>query len=292
MVQKLTDQEISRLLLKEGVEATTKRVRTWRHRLGIPTLPRWERVEAPSIEGNLKSILVGSMLGDGRIARREQSSYYEERHSPSQKAYLLWKASQWGCWESDLNSADTVREGKTYTSWIFRTPAHPCLNYWRDLFYDSRRKGWKRLVPEIVDHVDSKALAIWYLDDGSVGWWPDITLGASPDSLKVAFAILEKFGISPRWEAKKGVTGVLHMEREEAAERFLSLVTPHIPSCMAYKASGFGFQGLHYQIRKKCSKDNLERLRGKGMSSSEIAVELDVGETTVRRWMKRWGLNG
>ena len=95
--RKLTDYEVSNVLNAEGHESSEKRVRTWRHQYGIPTLQRWERLpDPPPIEGPLRSLLIGSMLGDGRVVRRTNSSHYEERHCGAQQDYLEWKAGMWG----------------------------------------------------------------------------------------------------------------------------------------------------------------------------------------------------
>lgn len=49
--EKLTDDEVA---VRIGSDATAKRVRSWRKRLGIRTLQRWERHDVPPIEGRLK----------------------------------------------------------------------------------------------------------------------------------------------------------------------------------------------------------------------------------------------
>lgn len=63
--EKLTDDAIASLL-----GGTNHRVQSWRRRYGIEAVARWARHDVPPIEGRLKSLLVGSMLGDGRIVRR------------------------------------------------------------------------------------------------------------------------------------------------------------------------------------------------------------------------------
>lgn len=283
--QKLTEREINTLLLGEGYDSSMKRVRSWRLRYGIETVKRYDRHSLPPIEGDLKSILIGSMLGDGRIAYRTSASHYEERHSPEQLPYLEWKAGYWGEWSSGEMSVAYSRE---FPSHIFRTKAHPALNEYRDLFYAERERGWKIVKPEVVDKVDALSLAIWYLDDGCAGHWPIICFGAKGESRGNAYLIFEKFGLTPRWKKVKGDNGQFHF-RGEDAERFIDIVTPHIPDCMSYKLS-FGFQGPRNAIKKRLDKETLESLLSKGWSQRKMATYLDVGTSTVARYLDKFGL--
>jgi len=283
--QCLTEKQINELLISEGLDSSMKRIRSWRLRYEIETVAKHDRLGLPKIEGDLRSILIGSMLGDGRIAFRKNASHYEERHAPNQKEYLEWKQEKWGKWSS---GELTTAKSREFTSYIFRTHAHPMLNEYRDLFYEERDKGWKVVKYDVVDQVDELAFAMWYLDDGFSGHWPCITFGAKGESRANAYLIFEKFGLSPRWKLKKGETGEFHF-REEDAERFIEIVSPHVPDCMKYKLD-FGFQGRNNGIKKKMDKDLLLELRGKGWSKRRIAKYLDCGASTVGRWMVKFGV--
>ena len=293
LIEKLTDDEVA---VRIGKEATAKRVRSWRKRLGIRTLQRWERYDVPPIEGRLKSLLVGSMLGDGRLVHRTHATHYTERHEDNQKPYLEWKMAQWGSWvRMEPKHNDKTVKGKTYRSWRFNTVAHEALNEWQALFYENRDRGWKILVPEIVDHVDEFALAVWYLDDGCAAWWPDITFGATTESRKVAWAIFEKFGLKPRWQSLKSMdgreTGNFHMEREDTAERFLDLIGPHVPPCMAYKMEGFGYSsGRNNIIKGKLDPEILRELAAEGVPIRRMAKMFGVGGSTVDRHLRKHGI--
>jgi hypothetical protein len=291
-VEKLTDEEIADRL---GNGATPKRVRSWRKRFGIETIHRWMRHDVLPLEGRLRSLLVGSMLGDGRLVRRTHASYFTEGHSAAQRPYLDWKIRQWGAWvQSDPFMVEKKENGNLYTMWRFNTVAHDSLNDWQALFYEQQDKGWKRLLPAIVEHVDALSLAVWFLDDGYAGWWPDITFGADAKSREVAFSIFEKFGLRPRWELKKingtHETGMFHMEREDTAEKFLSLITPHVPSCMNYKMK-FGYDsGRNNIIKGNLTKDVLSDLATKGVPIRKMAEMLGVGGATIDRHLRKHGI--
>jgi hypothetical protein len=282
----LTDEQIAEVLCKEGYDATKKRVSRWREDYNIPTLQRYERFTPPAIEGELKSLLIGSMLGDGRIAFRGQASHYEERHSPEQLDYLKWKADKWGEWSAgDL----TIAYSREFASHIFRTKAHSDLNQYRDLFYTEREKGWKVVKNEVVDMVDPYALAIWYLDDGWAGHYPAITFGAKDGSRGNAYLIFEKFGLTPKWKLKKGETGEFHFEREEG-EKFIEIIEPYVPECMFYKMT-FAFRdGRNNKIASMMNKPLLEDMVNKGYTQEKMAKELDVGESTIGRWLRKYDL--
>jgi hypothetical protein len=227
------------------------------------------------------------MLGDGRLVRYVNATRYSERHCGEQKEYLEWKAGIWGPWAKEIKQ---VPDKRGYTQFRMETPSHAFLNPWQELFYASHDRGWKRLVPQIVDLVDDFALAIWYLDDGCVQWWPGIIFGADSASRAVAEAIFEKFGLHPRWELKVRTTGCFHMEREDTAFKFLEIIQPHVPACMACKLGPFGFQGPHFQIRQKMEESRLRDLVGQRTPVRQIALLLGVGETTVGRWLDKFGI--
>lgn len=281
---KLTDTAIATRI----PGATTRRVYSWRVHLGIQTLPKWSRNDVSPIQGKLRSLLVGSMLGDGRIVRQVNASYYSERHCEAQRAYLEWKAAIWGArWTGPTKA---IPDKRGFLQVGMTTCAHAMLNDWQALFYADLHKGWKRLVPQIVDAVDAFALAVWYLDDGSAAWWPEIAFGADAASRAVAWSIFDKFGLKPRWALKVRNTGAFIMEREDVAERFLELIRPHVPACMGYKLGPFGFQGPHHQVRIKLSADVLRQMSAEGVSLRAMAERLSVGTATIARWLVKHGI--
>ena len=199
---------------------------------------------------------------------------------------MKWKADIWGEWSSGELSVAYSRE---FASHIFRTKAHTDLNPYRDLFYVQREQGWKIVKNELVDMVDPYALAIWYLDDGSAGHYPLITFGAKGESRGNVYLIFEKFGLRPKWKVLKGETGQFHFEKEEG-EKFIEIIKPYVPVCMDYKMT-FAFKdGKNNVIAKKMTKEALEDMIGKGYTYEKMSKELEVGEGTIGRWLKKYDL--
>lgn len=284
-VEKLTDQAI---VDRIGQGATLKRVRSWRKRFGIETVSRAERNEVTSIEGRLRSLLVGSMLGDGRLGRLPNSTRFLENHSDAQREYIEWKAVQWGSWvKSGVKPVVWKKPEGTFKGWRFETVAHPSLNEWYPTFYDET--GPKRLDRKVVDLVDAFALSVWFMDDGSVGWWPRITFGMQPSSRDVALEILARFNLKPRWEIHNGKTGDFLFEGEDQAHLFISLVKPHMPECMKHKLH-FGFQGPHYQVRQALPESLLRELAAKGVPVKRMAKDLGQSHTTIDRYLRMYNI--
>lgn len=285
-IRKLTDQEIVDLL---GPVTSLKRVRSWRKRFGIETINRTDRHEVPLIEGHLQSLLVGSMLGDGRLDRLPNSTRYTENHADSQHDYAEWKRRQWGAWsKSELKPVSWVLKGKTFQGWRFETVAHTSLNEWHTLFYDT--VGPKRLCSAVIHLVNPIELAIWYMDDGCASWWPTIAFGMRDQSRAIAVAIFGKFGLRPRWVMHKGNSGEFIFEGEDQAHLFIALVKPHIPECMQHKLD-FRFQGPHYQVRKALPENLLREMASKGVPIRRMAQELGIPATTVDRHLKSHGIH-
>jgi hypothetical protein len=282
--QKLTDDMIASQLGE-----TVKRVRSWRRRFGIETILRATRNEVPPIEGRLRSVLIGSMLGDGRLSRTENASRYQENHADDQKDYLAWKVEEWGSWVStEMKPVVWKKPEGDFHGWRFHTVSHPSLNEWHALFYD--RVGPKRLSREVLPLVDELALAIWFMDDGSAGWWPCITFGMDVASQGMAMAIFDRFGFKPRWDLMKGNTGNFIFEGEDQAHRFIDIVSPHMPECMLHKLD-FKFQGDHYQIRQVLTEEVLRDMASRGVPIKRMAQELGQSPTTIDRHLKSYGIH-
>lgn len=280
---KLTDAEIA-----SRVGCPLKHIRRWRHRWGIETICRTERHEVPAIEGRLRSILIGSMLGDGRISKSTHVARYMENHADGQREYLEWKVNEWGSWvQLGLRPVVWAIQDEEYDGWRFETVSHATMLPWHELFYPV--PGPKRLQPQVVDLVDTLALAIWFMDDGSAAWWPLITFGMKPESHGVAQAIFRKFSLNPRWVLGQGSTGQFIFEGEDQAHLFISLVKPHMPEFMQYKLN-FGFQGPHYQVREKIPEASLRRMASQGVPIRRMAKLTGVSSTTIDRHLKKHGI--
>jgi len=113
-----------------------------------------------SLPDDLKSILIGKILGDGSL-RKKTNTLLEVNHSSKQKEYVMWLYSKFS---EFVKTPPKLRvNGKNRHSYRFTTQSVKALNEFYDLFYST--KGYKSLPKSLI--LDSLALAIWFMDDGS-----------------------------------------------------------------------------------------------------------------------------
>jgi len=118
----------------------------------------------PELTQEQHRLLIGSLLGDGGIAKSsEKCDIYFESHAPRQYLYLKKKQSILRPFSSDIYIDKAYGDLFCYR---FITVSHPHFKKLRDIFYDPFLKG--KLIP--VEYIKSfwhdDILAYWFLDDG------------------------------------------------------------------------------------------------------------------------------
>ena len=109
-----------------------------------------------------KSIIVGSLLGDGylRIVPGRFNALLEINHTIHQKDYVDWKYEML---KSICKSGPVSRQGNgNRIAYRFNTRQHPELTEFHKLFY----VHGKKCIPDNIK-LDPIILAVWYMDDGS-----------------------------------------------------------------------------------------------------------------------------
>lgn len=114
-----------------------------------------------------RSIIAGSLLGDGYIERNGRGFRFQVLHSYAQRAYVEWKYRELRTVRASpptvLALADH-RVQKSYLGVRFRTRNTPILEDFYACCYRQGRKtisrAWLRMVR------DPLALAVWFMDDG------------------------------------------------------------------------------------------------------------------------------
>lgn len=113
-----------------------------------------------------RNLLIGLLLGDGTIMR---NNVFKLAHCEQQKDYLEWKIKQ-------LNQAGIRNSGlKTYKSshgynvgkTVFYTELNiiPFIKVLRRVFYKPTKRIGNR---KLLNRLDAKGIAIWYMDDGHI----------------------------------------------------------------------------------------------------------------------------
>ena len=103
-----------------------------------------------------EQIILGGLLGDGRIKQNGKSNcYYSECHERGEQDYLLWKYNNLG----DLTKSATIYvkdDGRVKDNALeFTTKTTPSLNKYLGLSFE-----------EIVPRMDKLSLIVYMLDDG------------------------------------------------------------------------------------------------------------------------------
>ena len=114
-----------------------------------------------------RSILVGTLLGDGHLDTQNKGRTYRLKieHSIKQKDYTDWLYRNFKNWSLQMpkEKIKTVK-GKTYTNYWFTTKGVGEFRFYGQQFYDGNRK----IVPKIIHKMLTPlALAVWFMDDGS-----------------------------------------------------------------------------------------------------------------------------
>ena len=113
-----------------------------------------------------RNLLIGMLLGDGTILN---NNVFKLAHCEQQLDYLEWKIKQ-------LNDAGIRNCGvKTYTSscgynkgkTVYYTQLNiiPFIKVLRRVFYKPTKKIGNR---KLLNRLDTKGIAIWYMDDGHI----------------------------------------------------------------------------------------------------------------------------
>ncbi|MCA0385462.1 MAG: hypothetical protein LCH34_07675 [Firmicutes bacterium] len=181
------------------------------------------------------NIIIGSLLGDGSLARygRSKESHYREHGCIAQNDYRKWKATMLSTlhfkYHEDLNAAGM----KSISNALFST--------YHQLFYEN---GRKRVTPEILERLTHPlGLLCLYLDDGSlvidryirnntIHLFPRITIYSQSfteqENLLLRGHIYNQFNISFILKKRNDGHGVvLQCNYRDDIIRFLDLLKPY-----------------------------------------------------------------
>jgi hypothetical protein len=184
-----------------------------------------------------RSIIIGSILGDGSICKKGhisvRNTYLQYFQCKERKEYLFWKAIELQPFVRDIYQ---IKCG----TYFMDTVSYTIFNEFYDLFWIGG-KGGRKIVPNnIEDYLDELALAVWFQDDGYLGECHSIisTQGFSlKDNGTLVQAIENKFSISPviRWQ--KISTMYLPYLRFPAIEhrKLHKIIDPLLHTCFEYK---------------------------------------------------------
>ncbi len=241
----VTESHVRRLASKHGIRKSELYLEL-QHRDLMKAKKRkyLASIEDITLSSEERNIIVGSLLGDGRIdpgGSRSINSHYKERFSPAQLGYRLWKVGKL----KRLNF-------RLHRSYQIASPSHPIYTELRRIFYVDNVKTVTRANLKLLS--DAIGLACLYLDDGSlvinhsnrrgrtINLNPQIAISSHSFTKKENELLQEhlsvNFGVN--FYLKKHPDGQgyhLFMGRIEEIKKLLGLITPYVDSinCMSYK---------------------------------------------------------
>jgi len=202
----------------------------WRRFGKQPTRISLHRGNIP-ITQEQKEIIFGTLLGDGnlRFNNSKISVFGRMNHSIKQKEYIMYKRNLLKNLTSEVKPYISKTKNCFYNSLYFTFKSNVQLNK----FYYSFYKEGIKIIPEDLSLLTPRAMAIWFMDDGT----------ASNPSIRIATCSFTKEDLQRLCAYlfntyKLNVT--IHSENKlyfkaESARRFKQLILPYMTDSMMYK---------------------------------------------------------
>ncbi len=178
-----------------------------------------------------KSIIIGSVLGDGSLRKTEnrRNALLEINHSFDYKDYVDWK------YENLKNLVLTPpkwRKGNgKRIAYRFTTRSLPEITQFYEIFYGNGKK----LIPKKID-LDPLAIAVWFMDDGSKTY-NALYLNTQQFNLGSQQRLIEKLRSYWGIDATLNKDKIYHRIRirTDSTPRFKEIVRPFVLPIFNYK---------------------------------------------------------
>ncbi len=115
-----------------------------------------------------REVLVGLLLGDGHLETQNGGRTYRLKieQSEKHKAYVYHLYRLFSEWVRTPPQPKVVRSGgHESTNWWFQTLSHGAFRFYAQQFYKDGQKHVPRLIHRWLS---ARALAYWFMDDGSI----------------------------------------------------------------------------------------------------------------------------
>ncbi|WP_365740532.1 hypothetical protein [Nostoc sp. JL33] len=237
-----------------------------------------------------QSIIVGSLLGDASIQRgswkgKQCNARVKFTHGKTQLPYLKWKEKELQRW---IGTSVTEKPVSTeYGGLIHQvsTLTHPVFTEIWHLIKPEGKK--KRITQELLPLLDDLAIAVWFMDDGSMGQVSSTIAAYSfpQEDLEQACNLLTQKGITSK--VLQTCKGRIISINAEGTRILREVVKPFIHPCLSYKLGTIvpkncvicqdNFQIYKgSQMRQTCSPKCEGILRGRMTSQTALLSRLIV----------------
>lgn len=191
------------------------------------------------ITARQRQIIIGKMLGDGHLETQTNGKTFRLKieHSAKQAEYVNWQFEELKTLATGIPKLRTIKlDQKLHNKIWFNTVSSPSLRFYAQQFYHNGRKQ----VPRLIAHwLTPLALAVWYMDDGSIKSTKHrakIINTQSFNILEIKYlqdALLKKYGIQTKLRRQKEGWQIYLLA--ETIEQFEKIVRPYIVPTMRYK---------------------------------------------------------
>lgn len=184
-----------------------------------------------SLTQEQKSIVIGSLLGDGylRVIPGRKNAFLEINHSIFQRDYVDWKYQKL---KNLVKSPPKQRKGQEgRIAYRFFTRQHPELTEFYRKFYPDKKK----IVP-LELNLNSLAIAVWFMDDGSKTYETYYFNTQRFDRLsqeRLITMLKNQWNIESSLNRDKGFYRI--RIKQSSASKFRKIVSEHIIASMKYK---------------------------------------------------------
>ncbi|MBI2507721.1 hypothetical protein HYV89_02100 [Candidatus Woesearchaeota archaeon] len=207
-----------------------KKVKEWRRRLKLN--PRLLLTDSQH------DLIIGSILGDGYVRKRDKNCNFRVGHSDKQKEYLLWKYMTLKEFTSSEPkfSLRRFKENKSIKTLELSTFTHPVFSYYRRLFYPNEKKIVSR---KILNLLTPRSLAYWVCDDGSYNNRQGYIVLCTNSYNLEEHEIMRKYfqevwDLDPTIGFRDGKYYYLRFKQEDS-KRLISIIKQFIPEGIEYK---------------------------------------------------------
>lgn len=246
-----------------------------------------------------RQILVGSLLGDGWVTRKQPKFGFSQ--CAKYREYVTWMARELEPFSSRIaeyslvfKSSYSKASDKVNKGYNFYTICHPDFIEYRKLFYSSEKK----IVPiNIKDLLTEVSLAVWYCEDGSnhSNWRSSMlnTQGfTEADCYLLIDTLYHKFNVKSRlrYEIRYGAAAfkmpqpVIVIGAKEGYDNWHMIVDPFVKQfgCFKHKL------GRSRKESRKGELVNTSKLTGEDIRNIREAYKLP--QFTIKEWAEKYNV--
>ena len=183
-----------------------------------------------TITQNQKEILFGILMGDSNLQCYKGIYLGRNNHSKKQLNYCKYKQSLLNNITYPVKETVIKVKDKEYETCYFCFKSNTELKYFYDLFYINN----KRDVPKDLSLLTPRAMAFWFMDDGSARSGYTISIATCSFSLD-GLLRLQKF-LLDKYKLETTITKEFKLDfKSESGRKFYNLVKEFIIPEMQYK---------------------------------------------------------